>query len=114
MLLNSCDFRREQFRAYLYSQNGEFRTEEQIRFNRLEVFEGGIAHVKQLIANGEQQEGHFQELLVEKAQLEAKGEKSRMDVPGSEPQNVRASCRRAPEQNASADCLAVENRSAVW
>lgn len=38
--------------------------------SRLEVLAGGIAHVKELILKGEPQEGHLQELLAEKANIE--------------------------------------------
>lgn len=58
------------FRAYLYPHVGGYTTAEQIRLTRLEVLEGGIAQVKVLIAKGESQEAHLQELLAEKAQLE--------------------------------------------
>jgi hypothetical protein len=58
------------FRAYLYPHVGGFTTEEQKRLTRLEVLEGGIAHVKKLIDKGEPQEGHLQELLAERASLE--------------------------------------------
>lgn len=58
-------------RTYLYSHSGTgFTFEEQKRLTRLEVLEGGISHVKSLIAQGESQEEHLKELLAEKAQLE--------------------------------------------
>ncbi|GAB5604038.1 hypothetical protein [Sideroxyarcus sp. TK5] len=68
------------FRGYLYPHVGGFTTEEQKRLTRLEVLEGGIANVKKLIANGEPQEGHLRELLIEKAQLEVQKQEARLEV----------------------------------
>ncbi|MEW5902968.1 MAG: hypothetical protein AB1722_01310 [Pseudomonadota bacterium] len=68
------------FRAYLYPHVGGFTTEEQKRLTRLEVLEGGIANVKKLIANGEPQEEHLRELLIEKAQLEVQRQEARLEV----------------------------------
>ncbi len=68
------------FRAYLYPHVGGFTTEEQKRLTRLEVLEGGIANVKKLIANGEPQEAHLRELLIEKAQLEVQRQEARLEV----------------------------------
>jgi len=56
-------------RAYYYPHLGGFTTEEQLRLTRMEVLEGGIAHVKDLIRQGEQQEGHLLELLKEREEL---------------------------------------------
>ena len=68
------------FRGYLYPHIGGFTTAEQKRLTRLEVLEGGIANVKKLIANGEPQEEHLRELLIEKAQLEAQRQEARLEV----------------------------------
>lgn len=68
------------FRAYLYPHAGGFTTEDQKRLTRLEVLEGGIARVKKLIAQGEPQEGHLRELLVEKAQIEDQRRLARLEV----------------------------------
>ena len=68
------------FRGYLYPHVGGFTTEEQKRLTRLEVLEGGIANVKKLIANGEPQEEHLRELLIEKAQLEVQRQEARLEV----------------------------------
>jgi len=72
------------FRNYMYPHMG-FTTEEQQRLTRLEVLEGGIADVKVINAQGGGQERHLEELLSEKAKLEALLSRNQISVQSSGP-----------------------------
>ncbi len=57
------------YRAYLYPNIGDFTSKTQSRLIRLEVLDGGITHVKDLIDKGEPLEKHLRDLIEEKANL---------------------------------------------
>jgi len=57
------------YRACLYPNIGDFTSKTQSRLIRLEVLDGGIAQVKDLIDKGEPLEKHLRELIEEKANL---------------------------------------------
>lgn len=58
------------FRSYSYPHKGGWTFESQKRLIRIEVLEGGIAHIKRLIARGEHREAELQGLISEKTNLE--------------------------------------------
>ncbi|PKM92590.1 MAG: hypothetical protein CVU80_02555, partial [Elusimicrobia bacterium HGW-Elusimicrobia-4] len=57
------------YRAYLYPNIGDFTSKTQSRLIRLEVLDGGIAHVKELMDKGAPLEKHLRDLIEEKANL---------------------------------------------